>query len=435
MSLLSLPETVSRYETALADLDQAGDQVSHPQVLEVLLARQAVQAALNSQPLVEWRFLLGRVKPTAAPRKPSISRRRLRQRVRQLDRVLSDRMEQLQPIISPADWQIILNPPEPDWIRRVEAPPGTPWWDRFDWLWQGISIAGLTISLSLLTAVSSRFLEGGPDAWGALTIVIPTVLGLLTGGGTLTKTGRQAMEHLLGSLRIAKHWWDEIFCALSLLLMLMLIALWMMLPQISTLYEISGETAYSKGQLATAESHYNRALKIYPNHLDVHYKLGRLYEDLTEANRAMSEYQIAVKAGGEGIAYKAYDRLARLYILNGSKEAYSKAVSLLNTGLTIAQARQDRAVLYGIHTNLGWARLQQERYTEAQDALKRAIQLFGDRASAYCLLAQTQEGLKQADAALKTWEHCLQFANQKDPDQDLWIGMALKRLQTKEATP
>ena len=92
-------------------------------------------------------------------------------------------------------------------------------------------------------------------------------------------------------------------------------------------------------------------------------------------------------------------------------------------------------MLYGIHTNLGWARLQQERYTEAQDALKRAIQLFGDRASAYCLLAQTQEGLKQADAALKTWEHCLQFANQKDPDEDLWIGMALKRLQTKEATP
>jgi tetratricopeptide (TPR) repeat protein len=79
---------------------------------------------------------------------------------------------------------------------------------------------------------------------------------------------------------------------------------------------------------------------------------------------------------------------------------------------------------------LGWARLGQERYDEAQPYLNEAIALFDDQAPAYCLQAQVVEGLTDPETARPDWEKCLQYASSDNRDEDVWIGMARQRFQT-----
>ncbi|MGI0488652.1 tetratricopeptide repeat protein [Pantanalinema rosaneae CENA516] len=431
MTTSTLTNAIERYETAIVALEVAGERLSAEEVLEALVARSVVHQTLNAYPRASLRQGLGNLWARMTHHKPRSQRRDWQRVVNRLDARLNQQATYINQAVKLEDWQVLLPPPEREWLRLLEAPKISSWRDRFDWLWQGLSISLLSVALSLLVGLSARFLEGGPDALGAFAVIMPSVVGLLTGGGALTKTGRQAMEHILSSLRIARHWWDEIFCGLSALFLLSMISFWLALPYIAVLYEQSADLAYRDGQLAMAEYRYTRALKLHPSHLDIHYKLGRLYEDLTQIDQAAIEYQIAVKGGRDGEAYKAYDRLARIYILDGTPESYSKAVSLLNEGLGLALAKNDQETMYAIYKNLGWARLNQERYIEAGDVLQRAINLAPERAPAYCLQAQALEGLQDPIAAMAAWEQCLRFANQKDPDEDLWIGLALKRLRVE----
>lgn len=429
MTPLTLTDAIERYETAIVALEVAGEQLSAEAVLEVLVARSLVQQAINHFPRATVSELGNRLWAMITRQKRRSRYRDWQRLVNRLDTRLNKQAVHINQAVKLEDWQVLLPAPEREWLQLLETPQVSSWRDRFDWLWQGLSISLLSVALSLLIGIATRFLEGGTDALGAFAVIMPTVVGLLTGGGALTKTGRQAMEHILGSLRIARHWWDEIFCGLSALFLLSMVGFWFALPQIAVMYSQSADLAYQEGQLALAEYRYDRALKLNPAQLDIHYKLGRLYEDLTQLDQAALEYQVAVKGGREGEAYKAYDRLARLYILEGSAENYSKAVSLLNEGLGVALAKSDTATMYAIYTNLGWARLLQERYGEAKEGLQRAINLAPERAPAYCLQAQVLEGSQDPIAAMAAWEQCLRFANQKDPDEDLWIGLALKRLR------
>lgn len=425
MTTHSLEQAIERYEHTIATLEADREQLSAEQILDVLLARSRVQMALTTTSKSGFHDWIRQL----IHRKPRSGRRRAIRWIKQLDTRLGRQAAYIQQAIQLDDWQLLLQAPERDWLGLLDPPRPIPWRDRYDWLWQGMALAFLTMSFSLLADLATRFFEGGPDAIGAFAIIVPSVLGLLSGGGALTKTGQQAIEHILSSLKIAQHWWDELNCLFSAGLLLSLTLFWLSLPQVSLWYESNADAAYRQGQLATAEADYNRALKISPQHLDVHYKLGRLYEDVRDVDRAMAEYQIAVKGRNEGESYKAFDRLARLYILEDSAENDSKAVSLLREGLSLAEVRQDQEVLYATRKNLGWARVQQERYAEAIASLNTAITLYRDRAAAYCLKAQALEGLKETAEATDAWEQCLRYANQTDPDEDIWIGLALKRLK------
>lgn len=436
MTHYALIQAIERYEAAISALETAGDRVAAEDILDVLAARDQIREELNQHPHLTLKQRIRHLKILVTGGKSAyVSRRRLLRQIDRLDTRLGQQTDVINRAVKLADWDGLLHPPERDWLRLLDPPKPIPLRDRFDWLWQGLSIAFLTVSLSLLTDIAMRLLEGGPDAIGAFAVIVPSVLGLLTGGGAVTKTGKQAIEHILGSLQIAKHWWDELNCLISLLLLISLLIFWLSLPIVSQLYEAQADSESQQGNLANAETLYNRALKLSPEHLDLHYKLGRLYEDLREDDLAMSQYQIAVKGGQQGNSYKAHDRLARLYILKGDTASYSKAISLLNEGLVLANQHSDVNVQYAIDTDIGWARLKQERYLESIDSLQKAIRLFDDRAPAHCLRAQALEGLNNRTAALGAWEQCLRYANQKDPDEDIWIGLASKRLQVEPTQP
>jgi tetratricopeptide (TPR) repeat protein len=466
---------IERYRVAIVALEDADEHVSAEQVLEVLFARAQVQALLSQKS--QWTFdkIIRAFKERFA-RKPRARRRHFIRLVKELDARLTQQMEPINQVVNLEDWRRLLNPPEREWLRLVMPPE---WSDRYNWLWQGLSIAFVTASLSLLADISTRFLTGGPDAVGAFSVMLPAVIALLTGGGALTKTGQQAMEHILSSLRVAKHWWDEVICLVAWVLLVTMVGFWFALPRLSQRYTQLGDRTYycentgkgenCKWQLARAERYYNRAIALDPGNADAHHKLGHIQEELQELGAATTHYKIAAKAGiaeayndllrlslanedyksarawvfaclgyadGNQPQVCEYEALARAYIQAGK---YAEAIAWLrnfdaksrppNNGVMSPEQRDKQ---YKIFTYSGWALMGLKQYTSAEIELRKAIALVDDRAAAYCLLAQVLEKQQKPQAVNEAWEQCVSYASQKDSDEAIWITLALQHFARKE---
>jgi len=86
--------------------------------------------------------------------------------------------------------------------------------------------------------------------------------------------------------------------------------------------------------------------------------------------------------------------------------------------------------------NLGWVRLEQGRYEEAQQTLQVAIGIaqnpqtvkyIENPASAHCLLAQVLDKQKQT-SALEQWQKCCQLGSRLNPDEDIWLHLSRQKL-------
>jgi tetratricopeptide (TPR) repeat protein len=103
------------------------------------------------------------------------------------------------------------------------------------------------------------------------------------------------------------------------------------------------------------------------------------------------------------------------------EENYEAAIQLLLSGLDKAQ---DDEVRYDVLKNLGWARLGQQRYAEAETYLNAALQITANNAPAHCHFAQVYEGQAKLKDAKNEWENCLRYASERNPDEDAWIALA-----------
>jgi tetratricopeptide (TPR) repeat protein len=145
------------------------------------------------------------------------------------------------------------------------------------------------------------------------------VLTLLAGQGALTQNGREGIEYVLTSITVDKSWWDELICLAAGLLLGSLILFWYSLPLIADNHYIKlGNEAYDAGLFIPAEKNYNRALKLNPENTEVYYKLGELYQELPDYNKAIQNYEIAWK----GNHFKAADEISSLYL---KQEKYPQA--------------------------------------------------------------------------------------------------------------
>ena len=181
------------------------------------------------------------------------------------------------------------------------------------------------------------------------------------------------------------------------------------------------------GDLASAREKYEWAIWWDADYAEAHYNLGSLYEKQGQLEKASEEYQLAIEGGLDA----AYNNLARLYIDNKTDQTdqkYKEAADLLVEGLKVVK---DDEVRYDMLKNLGWARLMQADYAEAESNLRAAIRLNDNRAPAYCLLAQVREGQNKMDDALSEWENCLKYADVSRPDEDEWLRTARERLNAK----
>jgi tetratricopeptide (TPR) repeat protein len=176
---------------------------------------------------------------------------------------------------------------------------------------------------------------------------------------------------------------------------------------------------YEQGDLDRARETLKQAIQLNPNNRAAHFTLGWLCEQTRNFQCAREKYQIAMELGLPA----AYSNQARLYII--LDRDYDAAVDLLLEGIRLVE---QKPVRYSFLKNLGWARLKQERYPEASKFLQDAIELYSDRAPAYCLYAQVFEARNDVEQAIARWENCLDYARPEDRDEDRWIGMARQRL-------
>ncbi len=453
-----LERAVERYEKAIASLEAAAEDLSVEHVLDVLIARDAVQVAMSD--------------------KTQHHSGRLIKAVKELDNRLKEQARYINRVTRLAEWQAIFNPPEKEWWWLLDPITPKPWRDRYDWLWRFFSLVFLTASLSLLIDISTRFLSGGPDTAGVFAIIIPSVLTLLAGGGALTKTGQEGIEHILTSLQLKKDLWDEIVGLASFLLCLVLIAFYCLMPWFAEQYINLGDLAYCEQnsakvtlvqsnncvpQLARAENQYNRAIKLDPDNAKAHYKLGKIYQELQDFDNAVVQYKMAAKSN----ITEAYDALTSLYLARQDygnadrwlrkavspmnyykkkytisneqyqmlqslsrayleQKKYSEAITWLTLGLKATE--NDPEKQYNMLNLLGWVRLKQNR-PEAIEFLERATKLDQEKAAAHCLLAQALEQQQDTKRAKLEWEQCVEHASQDNPDEDRWSGLARQRLK------
>ncbi|NEO47299.1 MAG: tetratricopeptide repeat protein [Moorea sp. SIO4A3] len=409
MSILELYSTLKHYEAALTAVEKTDNKPSAEAILRVLIARNVVQEKFADIANISKDQLIKLVK---------------------LDSRLKKQAGLITQTVQLADLRTSFHPPKDYWWWFLEAPTHPR--DRLDWLWNAGTVAFLTGSVSLVVEISSRFLTTSPGLLGSVAVISQSTLTLLTVGGVLTKAGRRGIEDILSRLGIKKYDREEFKLGLSFVLLVLLIGFRASLPLISDCFNKWGfDKNDNKGDWSSAQSDYERALSLNPDNAEAHYNLANLYEDLQDFNKARTHYRLAAQGGLDA----AYNNLGRLYIQD---KKYSQAASLLLQGLEILQ-KGDAETKYALLKNLGWARLKQGRYADAETYLRDAIELdkilqqkFNETpAAAHCLLAQVMEK-NTPDNALKEWKMCLRYADIRNPDEDIWVGMARERIDAQD---
>jgi hypothetical protein len=439
-----LSEILECYDTKLTQLENTGRKLplilkvlfACNKVLKVLFARDKVQASLSSSSLSNEDFiklvlsvLFARDKVQASLSSSSLSNEDFIKLV-----TLDDRLKNLAKSVTRKvnleSWRASLHPPENNW-----------WWfldsvdclDPFGWLWQFFTLLVLTASLSLLVEISNRFLKGGIDWIGSFAVVSQGIVTLFAAGTVLTTAGQIVIEKTLANFRIPKHHWQQAKLWLSLALLGFFGAIWSFMPFLADYLNQQGMDCYNQHRVAEARLYFERATNLDPTNLKAHLNLGRSYEYFQEIDKAKIQYQFVANGQFPG----GYSDLGRL-ALPSNKLQY--AAALLQIGLEQVDEKQkkhpgsDKQTQYQLLKNLGWVRLEQKDYAEAEKILRQAILLdkaFKAKqqpAGAHCLLAQVLEKKTPPSNARQEWQLCLDHAVVTRPEEDTWHRLARERL-------
>ena len=396
-----------RYQKALEYLDRSNTPLSTEQALEILSARDALQNVLKTQEQVPVELLL---------------------QVMELDSNLKQKAHRITQVFNLAKFRESFPIYAQDWWWNLDTIESLHPWCQFDWLFKGLRVAVWTGNITLLVDIITRFASGVAGIAGAFAVVAPSLLTLLMARNELTEAGQKGFEKLIDYWKIPVYLREVAKLGSTLLLSGVLIIFWASAPKIFNFY---GMHKYSQGNIGTAEKNFLRAIALNADYWDAHYNLGNLYEDTNNIDKAFNHYQIAVR----GQIPEAYNNLARLLI---QKKEYPQAVALLNQGLLQAGKQNSfPEVKYNLFKNLGWARFEQGRDTEAQQALQTATGIASNpevakylknRGSAHCLLAQVLQRQKKP-SAIQQWQQCCQLGSTLNPDEDTWLHLAQKKLQ------
>jgi Tfp pilus assembly protein PilF len=410
---IPLEFALARYKIALNALQESS--LSEAQALKILSARDLLQLTLSSQTPVSTHIVT---------------------RVVKLDSQLNKQAYKLIEAINLADWRASSPNPTEDWWWHLDTKGQPHPWKQYDWLFKGLRVAAWTFSLVLLGDIIPRFVNGGLTVLGSWEIIVPSLLTLLSAGSELTEAGKKGWEKLINSIGLRQNHQQASLFGLITLLFILVIGFRASLPTLSEWRNQEGVNNYNQGKLGIAEEDYLRAVAFDPDNYDAHYNLGNLYEDLQKFDDAKKQYLIAIK----GDFPQAYNNLARLHI---EKKEYSQAAALLRQGIIKTREHnnlspEDR---YNLFKNLGWTRVEQKRFSDAQQPLEIAIKIASDRetashirnkGSAHCLLAQVIE--EQKKLAIEEWQQCCQKANLTIPEEDTWSYLARTKLQEAQKT-
>jgi len=436
----ALTDALHEYDAAIRALARRAPNLQEV-ILTALTQRDAVQAQLDEAAFVSADKLT---------------------RLDTLDAGLKSHKALIVTTIDQEKWRSLLHIPDSSWWWHFEPQALVPWlekphpWlEKFDWLWKLLSLFALTFSVTVVLDTLNRVAGEGLNTRGMFPVVLQVILTILGGTAALTEQGQKALESVMTRLRIPRHYWQEFSLVVSVLVLMIVVAVHEYhLPNVARNRYTQGIEAHATGQFNSARQLFQQAIALQPDFVEAHYDLGVLYEDLQETAAAVSEYQLVVQSDFQELPLltqlRAHNNLGRIYII---QEDYRAAWIPLERGLGLIM-EADLADLevgfenYNLLKNLGWVRVEEGHFTDAdlylQEALDVAVEieeaittdeviakqleLSTRPAAASCLYAQVLEGLEQPEQAKFFWTDCLRYGRRSNVDEAGWMAMARERL-------
>ncbi|MDY6937070.1 MAG: CHAT domain-containing protein [Cyanobacteriota bacterium] len=191
-------------------------------------------------------------------------------------------------------------------------------------------------------------------------------------------------------------------------------------PQMARWSNQLGMMYHGDGEFFTARSLYRTAAGLNLKFAAPYYNLGLLCDEMGDRQCAIEAHQKAALRGYSS----AYAEASRLQILDRD---YYGAMGAIRQCLARTEYDGVRAAC---RKNLGWLRLVQERYEEAETELRQAIALEVESPHSHCLLARVFEARGDDRQARQSWLQALKYTSDAIPEQDECIGMARQSLES-----
>ncbi len=278
----AISTAISRYAIALQTVEQARHPLPVDVILEVLLARDAVQLAVEQAQTTDQ-------PPTKAQLAELIA--------------LDDRLKGQTAAFCQNDQltkcRNSLNLVNPPWWWCLEPRPDTPqsFNSKFDWIWNLGTVACLVVATSFMTQTIQAFSNQGFDFLGTLSTIGQGAGLAFVAGGALTDKGKKAVADTLTTVRIPASLHAEATFAASLVFLGGTYGLYNNLPKVGEWYFSQGQQHEQNQEWSQAFSAYQRALDFSPDDEKIRISIGFLYENLGNFEQAIKEYKKGAEFG------------------------------------------------------------------------------------------------------------------------------------------
>ncbi|MCP4691385.1 MAG: hypothetical protein GY859_25295 [Desulfobacterales bacterium] len=427
--LEEVEKALQNYSDALSKLETAAPEsrVIKAGSLDILFARDALQSTLES------------LDYDKAPESETFIE--IDAKVDSLDAWLQKRAKIISENIDLLKWRTRLNPQKRSWWWWLKPKKTIQKWDRFDWVWNLLTMVFLGLSASFMVNIY-KALSVGSLTVGATFSAIAQVGGLaVISQGALTQRGQEKTRELLGKLNIPSRFQSE---ATMLLAIILLGTIYYSHGKLQEHYDMNGHKYYQEGRLGLAELTLLKGLQIDPVNVDYKENLGRIYESIGLQDKATEQYYFNVTAG----ELAGINDLGRTLINKKNQVTFETdpklAAAFLMMGLQRADSNEhpDQNLKYQLNRNLGWALMEAKKFDQAEKYLKEAIaldekihenQMGGGMA--YCFLANAYDekakaagaGEAQGDVsqleedAQKNWKECVEKARPETVMEFKWF--------------
>lgn len=402
--VVKFEQDLERYERAIEGVEQNQSTLAHEKIVEVLMARDAVQKFIESTREEPSGHLL---------------------RLCDLDKRLRSLGPTIAQHVNLTELRATLNRPTDYWWWTFEAPLDA--WDRYDWVWNALTAGLLALAASFMFNIYSAFAAGNATVATALSTIAQAAGLAVIGGGAFTVDGQRKVAKILASLNIPPRFHAESTFILALLLFG---TIYLTNHSLDDAFFERGNSEYDKGSLTSASLAYRQGLKINPYQKKFHDNLGQVHESLGQLETALEQYLISSEEGEP----ESLNDLGRIMINRASPITFKAdpilAEAYLLMGLQRAQTDEESPpyLYYQLNRNIGWALIQQEEYGDAIEYLEKAMewrtQVEGyskEGAMGNCFLAYAYEQQSEEAKATENWQACIDHARPDYVHEYRWL--------------